>query len=112
MNRGGSLGAYEAGAYKAINEDLSAYFRTHGRRNEPIFHSVSGTSIGALNAALLVSYLKENKTGENDSHTISNKTFDFSKATIQQLIQAGFKETKEQMKEVLARIRSESSGTY
>src|SRR5947208_2032114 len=25
---GGSLGAYEAGAYKAINEDLSAYF-TH-----------------------------------------------------------------------------------
>ena len=25
---GGSLGAYEAGAYKAINEDLSAYFRT------------------------------------------------------------------------------------
>jgi hypothetical protein len=48
---------------------------------------------------------------KNDSHTISNKTFDFSKATIQQLIQAGFKETKEQMKEVLARIRSESSGT-
>jgi predicted acylesterase/phospholipase RssA len=46
---GGSLGAYEAGAYKAINEDLSAYFRTQGRRNEPIFHIVSGTSIGAIN---------------------------------------------------------------
>ena len=27
----------------------------------PIFHIVSGTSIGAINAALLVSYVKENK---------------------------------------------------
>jgi hypothetical protein len=34
---GGSLGVYEAGAFKAINEDLSAYFRTEGRGNEPIF---------------------------------------------------------------------------
>jgi hypothetical protein len=47
---------------------------------------------------------------KNDSHTISNKTFDFSKATIQQLIQDGYQETKEQMKEVLARIRRELSG--
>lgn len=61
---GGSLGAYEAGAYKAINEDLSGYFRTEGRGNEPIFHIISGTSIGAINAALLVSYVKENKTWE------------------------------------------------
>jgi hypothetical protein len=47
---------------------------------------------------------------KNDSHTISNKTFDFSKTTIQRLIQDGYQETKEQMKEVLARIRRESSG--
>jgi hypothetical protein len=40
---------------------------------------------------------------KNDSHTISNKTFDFSKTTIRQLIQDGYKETKEQMKGVLAR---------
>jgi len=59
---GGSLGAYEAGAYKAMNEDLSAFFRAEGRGNEPLFHIVSGTSIGAINAALLVSYVKENKT--------------------------------------------------
>jgi NTE family protein len=31
---------------------------------------------------------------KNDAHTISNKTFDFSKTTIQQLIQDGYKETK------------------
>ena len=46
---GGSLGAYEAGAYKAITEDLSARFRKEGRGNEPLFHIVSGTSIGAIN---------------------------------------------------------------
>ena len=67
---GGSLGAYEAGAYKAINEDLSAYFRTEGRRNEPVFHIVSGTSIGAINAAILVSYVKEKKTWEGSDERL------------------------------------------
>ena len=59
---GGSLGAYEAGAYKAINEKLSHYRRAKGSGKEPMFHIVSGTSIGAINAAILVSYVKENKT--------------------------------------------------
>ncbi|PWU80363.1 MAG: hypothetical protein DLM72_12575 [Candidatus Nitrosopolaris wilkensis] len=67
---GGSLGAYEAGAYKAIKEDLSEYFRTEGRGNEPIFHIVAGTSIGAINSALLVSYVKENKTWEGSGERL------------------------------------------
>ena len=67
---GGSLGAYEAGAYKAIKEDLSEYFRSEGRGNEPIFHIVAGTSIGAINAALLVSYVKENKTWEGSGERL------------------------------------------
>jgi NTE family protein len=46
---------------------------------------------------------------KNDSHTISNKTFDFSKTTIRQLIQDGYKETKEQMKELVVRIKKELS---
>jgi hypothetical protein len=37
---------------------------------------------------------------KNDVDTISNKTFDFSKTTVQQLIQNGYKETKEQLKEI------------
>ena len=37
---------------------------------------------------------------KNDIHTISNKTFDFSKTTIRQLIQDGYDESKEQMKVV------------
>jgi NTE family protein len=35
---------------------------------------------------------------KNDRHTISNKTFDFTKNTIRQQIQDGYEETKEQMK--------------
>ena len=61
---GGSLGAYEAGAYKDINEELSRYLKAEVRGNEPIFHIVSGTSIGAINAAILISYVKENETWE------------------------------------------------
>ena len=48
---------------------------------------------------------------KNDAHTISNKTFDFSKTTIRELIQNGYKETKEQMKEVLVRGKREMAGT-
>ena len=43
---------------KLYTEDLSAYARTEGRENEPIFHIVSGTSIGSINAALLVADVK------------------------------------------------------
>ena len=48
---------------------------------------------------------------KNDVHTISNKTFDFSKTTIRQLIQEGYEETKEQMKEGLARGIREMAST-
>jgi predicted acylesterase/phospholipase RssA len=64
---GGSLGAYEAGAYKAINEELSAALRNIGRGKEALFHIISGTSIGAINASILVSYVKENKTWEGSA---------------------------------------------
>ncbi|MGA8084773.1 MAG: patatin-like phospholipase family protein [Candidatus Nitrosopolaris sp.] len=67
---GGSLGAYEAGAYKDINEELSQYLKEEGRGNEPIFHIVAGTSIGAINAAILVSYVKENKTWEGSGERL------------------------------------------
>ena len=50
--------------------NLSAYFRTEGRGNETLFHIVSGTSIGAINAALLVSYVKENKRWEGSGERL------------------------------------------
>src|SRR6478672_8346221 len=62
---GGSLGAYEAGAYKAMSEGLSSFIKLNqGEKKDEstTFHILSGTSIGAINAAILVSYVKENKT--------------------------------------------------
>jgi NTE family protein len=67
---GGSLGAYEAGSYKAIHESLSRSFKDEGRENEPLFHIVSGTSIGAINSAILASYVKENKTWEGSGERL------------------------------------------
>jgi hypothetical protein len=43
---------------------------------------------------------------KNDSHTISNKTFDFSKTTVKQLIQDGYNESKEQMKKIIIESKS------
>ena len=62
---GGSLGAYEAGVYNAIKESLSELFKIEGRENEPHFHIVSGTSIGSINAAILVSYVRKIKHGKD-----------------------------------------------
>jgi len=59
---GGSLGAYEAGAYKAFYELASERDKNIGRKDRPLFDIVAGTSIGAMNASVLVSYVKENKT--------------------------------------------------
>ena len=67
---GGSLGAYEAGVYNAIKESLSEFFKKEGRENETLFHIVSGTSIGSINAAILVSYVKENKTWEGSGERL------------------------------------------
>jgi len=59
---GGSLGAYEAGAYKAFYELASERDKNIGRNDKPLFDIVAGTSIGAMNASVLVSYVIEKKT--------------------------------------------------
>ena len=71
---GGSLGAYEAGAYKAISEELPVFLRNQQdkeKNEEPVlFNIVSGTSIGAINAAILVSYVKENRTWQGSAQRL------------------------------------------
>jgi predicted acylesterase/phospholipase RssA len=57
---GGSLGAYEAGAYKALYEFLSKHDETEGKGKRSTFDIIAGTSIGAMNAAVLTSYVAEN----------------------------------------------------
>src|SRR5829696_5549404 len=62
LQGGGSLGAYEAGVFKAIYQHLIEQEGENPEKN--LFDIVAGTSIGAINAAILVSYVKENKTWE------------------------------------------------
>jgi predicted acylesterase/phospholipase RssA len=62
LQGGGSLGAYEAGVFKAIYQHLVDEEGENPENN--LFDIVAGTSIGAINAAILVSYVKENKTWE------------------------------------------------
>src|SRR6266498_39054 len=59
---GGALGAYEAGAFKAIYNHIR---EKEGKESEEkMFDVVAGTSIGAINATLLVDYVNRKKTWE------------------------------------------------
>jgi NTE family protein len=64
LQGGGALGAYEAGAFKALYEFISKE-----DKEKQLFDIVAGTSIGAINAAILVSHVIENNswTGSVDS---------------------------------------------
>jgi NTE family protein len=42
-----------------------------GREGKPLFHIVAGTSIGAMNAAVLVSYIKENKSWQGSANRLT-----------------------------------------
>jgi len=68
---GGSLGAYEAGAYKAFYELASERDKNIGRKDKPLFDIVAGTSIGAMNASILVSYVKEKKTWRGSAERLT-----------------------------------------
>jgi NTE family protein len=67
LQGGGSLGAYEAGAYKALNEWLLEKDKRDGKKNSTTFDIIAGTSIGAMNAAVLTSYVIENGTYEGSA---------------------------------------------
>jgi NTE family protein len=67
MQGGGALGAYEAGAYKALYEWLSKIDKSEGKETSITFDIIAGTSIGAMNAAVLTSYVVENGTYEGSA---------------------------------------------
>jgi NTE family protein len=70
LQGGGSLGAYEAGAYKALYEWLSAKDEKEGKKQSTTFNIIAGTSIGAMNAAVLTSYVVENRTYEGSGERL------------------------------------------
>lgn len=71
LQGGGSLGAYEAGAYQAIYEKITKADREKGEKDKPFLNIVAGTSIGAINAAIIVSYVTENNTWEGSSERLN-----------------------------------------
>jgi NTE family protein len=52
LQGGGALGAYEAGVFKALCEDLAP--KNENNNSRMLFDIVAGTSIGAVNAAIIV----------------------------------------------------------
>ena len=71
LQGGGSLGAYEAGAYKALYEMVTKMDNERGFKGKPLIDIVAGTSIGAINSAVLVSYVIENNTWEGSSERLN-----------------------------------------
>ena len=70
LQGGGSLGAYEAGAYKALYNWLVKKDKEEGKQNSSTFNIIAGTSIGAMNAAVLTSYFVENNTYEGSAERL------------------------------------------
>jgi NTE family protein len=70
LQGGGSLGAYEAGAYKSLYEWLSKKDKEEGKETSITFDNIAGTSIGAMNAAVLTSYVIENGTYEGSAERL------------------------------------------
>lgn len=67
---GGSLGAYEVGVYKALYQWLSEKDRKENKDKSSTFDIIAGTSIGAINAAVLTSYVVENDTYEGSAEKL------------------------------------------
>ena len=70
LQGGGSLGAYEAGIYKVAYSFLKYKDKEQSDANKPVFDIIAGTSIGAINASILVSHVVENKTWEGSAEKL------------------------------------------
>jgi predicted acylesterase/phospholipase RssA len=72
LQGGGALGAYQAGVFKSFYEKMKANQNNDGNDNHHIFDIVAGTSIGAINGAILVSYFLENKRWEGSAERLES----------------------------------------
>jgi predicted acylesterase/phospholipase RssA len=78
---GGSLGAYEAGVFKALCDVLvKKDNKIEAKKNRPLFDVIAGSSIGAVNAALIVGSIKRRLKDNNkdDKNKVSTSSNDFT----------------------------------
>ena len=66
MQGGGSLGALEAGVFQVLYDRISESLEKANRMDENVFDIIAGTSIGAINAAIIINHVLKNKK-ENPS---------------------------------------------
>jgi NTE family protein len=70
---GGALGAYQAGVFKALYEKIKRIQSDdNSEKAAPLFDIIAGTSIGAINGAILVSHFLENKTWQGSPEKLES----------------------------------------
>lgn len=62
LQGGGTLGAYEVGVVNVLYH----WIKNDCNENDNIFDIIAGTSIGAINAAIMTSYTKERRKNDNN----------------------------------------------
>lgn len=70
LQGGGALGAYEAGVLNILSRNLRMEDKENGEENRLLFDVIAGTSIGAMNGAILVSQYLETKSWEKASEEL------------------------------------------
>ena len=56
LQGGGALGAYQAGVFKCLCEKILENQKEKNEKTVPLFNIIAGTSIGAINGAIVVSF--------------------------------------------------------
>lgn len=74
LQGGGAVGAYEAGVYRALYENL---IDQSLRENRQLFDIVAGTSAGAMNATIIVNHVLHSENKENPWKGSVEKLYDF-----------------------------------
>ncbi len=69
---GGSLGAYEAGVYHVLYHWIRKDIKENETEN--IFDIIAGTSIGAVNASIIINHILENKENDKENKFINKNT--------------------------------------
>jgi predicted acylesterase/phospholipase RssA len=62
LQGGGALGAYDAGVLQVLIEELPKIDALKNETGRPLFDIIAGTSSGAINAALLAIFYRDNGT--------------------------------------------------